>query len=237
MYKQNTPNSKFLYKILTIAHSLVAPGTSPLHLAPGVADSDQALHLASKVHLHNTDKVTELWEPHGPFRAAPVKPLSDLLHSSDWVRVALNQLLECDSLHVKGTGDLHWNKSRGVNHPAWKWTALFFKHISFSSEDRGQCVASHGAFWCSSSTTATTTVNSKCAQKINVRIWLLLTLTILLTLWKFTLISCFFSWRTSAGFVHAPVEKKWWGCALIVSFNTMNDNSMMPPPENKYKWQ
>lgn len=165
MYKWDTPNCELLYKILTIVSWLVAPGTGPLHLAPRVADSDQALHLALKSHLHNTGKVTGLWDPYGPFRGAPVKPLSDLLHSSDWVRVALNQLPECDSLHVKGTGDLHWRKSRGVNHPAWKWIALFFKHIRDVS-NWSQFETSHDAFWCTWSTTITTTVNSKCAQNI-----------------------------------------------------------------------
>lgn len=98
-----------IYKILTIAHSLVAPSTSPLHLAPRVTNSDQSLHYASKVHLNNTGKVTGLSDPYGQFREAPVKvnTLSDLLHSRDRVGVALDKLLECDSLHVEGTGDLH----------------------------------------------------------------------------------------------------------------------------------
>lgn len=32
--------------------------------------------------------------------------LTDLLQSSDWVGVALHKLLECNGLHVEGTGDL-----------------------------------------------------------------------------------------------------------------------------------
>lgn len=37
-----------------LEHSLVAPGTSPLHLAPGVTYSDQSLCVASEINLHDT---------------------------------------------------------------------------------------------------------------------------------------------------------------------------------------
>lgn len=110
--------------------------------------------------------MTGLSDPYGPFRGAPVKvnTLSDLLHSRDRVRVALDELLECDSLHVEGTGDLHWHKSRGVHHPARKLIALFSKNIRFCWEDGGQCEASSDAFWCTWWTSATTSFDSKCAQ-------------------------------------------------------------------------
>lgn len=40
--------------IILFLHSLVTPGPGPLHLAPGVTYTDQALHLAPVVNLHPT---------------------------------------------------------------------------------------------------------------------------------------------------------------------------------------
>lgn len=38
-----------------LAHSLVAPGPGPLHLAPGVTYPDQALHVPAVINLHRVE--------------------------------------------------------------------------------------------------------------------------------------------------------------------------------------
>lgn len=41
---------------IPLVHSLVAPGTGPLHLAPRVTYSDQAFHVAAEINLQNTQR-------------------------------------------------------------------------------------------------------------------------------------------------------------------------------------
>lgn len=43
-----------------LAHSLVTPGTSPLHLTPRVTYSDQPFHVSAEINLHNTQSDGQL---------------------------------------------------------------------------------------------------------------------------------------------------------------------------------